>query len=179
MAVAAGVLAALVAVVLLRSGGGGKPAAALAAARLTGPFNMVERVTRSHGYSSLKPGTKDTMTWIFTPVCSSGPCSARVRFTVTSALNPLKGQTATIKLRRSGRVYWGAGRAALSSCQLQPVFGPTRIRFRVTQAKWIGSTWTATRIAGTLTHSSPASSFGLFRCNPSGLTARIGGRAAG
>ena len=176
--IAAVAIAAIAAIVLFR-GGAGKPPAALASARLSGPFNIIERVTSTHGYSSLKAGSTDRLTWTFAPVCKSGACTVRVRFTVTSALNPVKGETATIRLVRSGRVYRGVGKAALSSCQLQPVFGPTRIWLRVTRAAWIDGTWTATRVAGALTHSSPRSSFGLWTCNPSAFTARVGGRAVG
>jgi hypothetical protein len=148
-----------------------KPARPLANARLEGSFDLKLRLTSVSGIGGVQRGSVKEVAWAFQPVCSGGACSVRLQ--IPPSLFGRK--TATIRLQKAGVRYTGSGTAYFATCMLKPVAGSTRVTLTVTGGSWIGGSWRATRVVGSVRYRAPATS-GALRCRASAIDAAVQGR---
>ncbi len=145
----------------------------LRVARLTGDFDMKERVTSSHNFST-RVGSTNESTWTFAPLCRRGACSVRL----TLYYGILGADKLRVRLARSGTVYSGSGTGHVASCSSADVRGTLSVRLRVAKGAWTGTTWRATGVVGTFRISAPGTVFGLTRCPAGWVTRSIRGTLA-
>ena len=152
-----------------------RPPGTLAAARLTGYFDVTERYTSASGLD-LKVGSKDTDSWRFVPQCSKGGCTVRMSFEYTHALTPFEsGHTQKITLTRRGASYSGSARMKALTCMSDPVAGTMSVKINVTKGGWVNGIWRATRFAGNARVEAPAATSGVFRCPTARYAASLRG----
>jgi hypothetical protein len=140
------------------------PAAALG--RLQGQFVIHGKFT-SESFTNKQVGQVETFTWIFTPVCSAGPCPAR--------LNTFAEHQSVIVLKRSRNSYAGKGTAMLVSCGSTRLATTLTVSLHATRARYIDRQWRATALAGTFTESAGAT----FSCAAGGSTQALTGSLTG
>ena len=99
----------------------------LSTARLLGKFNIVEE-KKLHD------------TWTFKPRCSTGACAVKAA---------IKGW-ASFKLSRKSATYKGSFRSKVRCTSSRSVTATVSVRFTIKKAAWVGTTWRATSLAGTL-----------------------------
>ena len=142
----------------------------LAAARISGPFDVALRVTSSRNIDK-KRGAREQGTFTFTPQCRTGVCAVRLHFHFGLA----GGKSLTMRLSRHGAAYDGAKAARLSQCFYKDVQGRLRVHLTVRRAAWINDVWRATRVTGTYRYTFPQATSGIYRCPGGSLTAAITG----
>lgn len=142
----------------------------LAAARISGPFDVALRVTSSRNIDK-KRGAREQGTFTFTPQCRTGVCAVRLHF----HFGLVGGKSLTMRLSRHGAAYDGARAARLSQCFYKDVQGRLRVHLTVRRAAWINDVWRATRVTGTYRYTFPQATSGIYRCPGGSLTATITG----
>ena len=122
------------------------PVPPLLQARVEGTFDARTSFTSKVGYGDY---VAPTFGWEFTPVCTSGPCSVRLRDSFYDDLR--------IKLNRSGASYAGSftGKIGLQ-CQGTPSTSTGSITLRVSKARVVDGEWRATLLEGTMNHQEAA-----------------------
>jgi hypothetical protein len=136
-------------------------------ARLTGTFSVHVKVIQSTGFSGAYTGTQFDEAWVFTPVCSSGPCD------VNWVNNDQKAMTNSL-LSRNGFTYTGISDGDFGvSCgtgqSKVAVSSHLEMTLQVTGGGVSGSAWVATKLTGTLSEVEPASG----SCHASSATDQV------
>ncbi len=144
----------------------------LANARLAGDFDVTTRVTSASGINVHK-GSTDSGSWRFTPACTTGACSTKLRYEYRGA--SFDEHTVRIPLKKSGATYTGSTSTPLVECNFKDVFGTMTVRLEVTKGEWIDGRWRATRVAGKYDYYAPTATAGVFRCPAASITATVRG----
>ena len=144
---------------------------ALAAARLSGTWDVHLKVTKAPSGSSATIGEKTTEAWTFTPKCKAGPCAVVVS-------GELWSHPFTATLTRSGAVYTGTGQAHITHCGSFPlqstnVRNTVTLRLTVKKAKADGQTWSASSLVGTMVLASPYTRAGIYYCPAQSITSSL------
>ena len=148
------------------------PVRPLSEARLLGKFKLMLRVTSATKSAPWRAGERHSASWEFA-LCLDGPCGARLLFgQLLSSGGIYKPE---LRLARTGASYTGRGKATLYQCAVTAVSGTTAVRLQVTEAAWYLGEWRATKIAGTFSHSLPATTSVLRRCPASSFAASFTG----
>lgn len=147
----------------------------LSTARLAGQFTLKQRLTSVSGLEGSKRGDTSTTYWTFKPLCTTGACA--VRLVIPPGL--FGGKTSQIKLAKSGTMYRGAGTAYLTTCSVKAVAGSLSVKLNVTAGAWIDGRWRATRVAGTMSYSTPSTTWSIYRCKAASFTATVRGPLEG
>lgn len=145
---------------------------ALSNARLVGEFDVTTKIASASGID-VNRGETDSGSWRFTPNCSAGACSGRLRYESQGA--SFDTHTVRIPLKKAGAVYKGATTTPLVECNFKDVPGVMSVRLDVTKGAWIDGRWRATRIVGRYDYSAPATTSGIYRCPAARITATVRG----
>lgn len=115
-----------------------------ASARIDGTFEVALRETSRFGYTTF--GTPPTpQRWDFSSTCDEGPCA------VNTTVDGIDG--ASFRLTPGVNGYRGSYRTdTFVRCDGVPITTEVAIRLSVEDAAVVGSVWTATRLAGEITH---------------------------
>jgi hypothetical protein len=133
------------------------PKAPLAAARVTGVYDVRLKATSQYGYAGALGSFTDG--WRFQPGCSTGACDV--------AWNELGHKDRGAKLKRSGTSYHGVDSSTVTgTCNGIKDYGTFDVTVKVTKAAALRDMWLATQIQGTVVVSSAAS----LGCLSSGVT---------
>ena len=145
---------------------------AVSNARLVGEFDVTTKITSASGID-VKRGETDSGTWRFTPKCSAGACSVRLRYEYRGA--SFDSHTVRIALKKAGTVYKGAATTPLVECSFKDVPGVMNLRLEVTKGAWLDGRWRATRIVGRYEYDAPETTSGIYRCPAARITATVRG----
>jgi hypothetical protein len=117
------------------------PTPELADARLDGQYTVKTKYLSQTGYiSTPKPRTLE---WVFTPLCSSGPCDVSWIDLFYSGIRTT--------LRRAGTTYTGADHGYFGgTCASKKTIQGLRVTIRVVAAKAFGGEWVPSRFIGAI-----------------------------
>jgi hypothetical protein len=118
----------------------------LSQAHLDGSFVMKMRFT-SENYSNRKVGDHFREPWEITAKCDTGPCGATLK-THRRGMRP-------VQLTRKGATYSGKGTDTQFSCNDVRATESYSVSVHVTAATYVDGAWTAMKLSGTVTSSSP------------------------
>ncbi len=118
------------------------PVPPLAAARLSGNYNVVGVVVSKSGFTSYPP--KVNLGWHFKPLCATGPCNV--------AWSDLNESSFRATLKRSFGNYSGSDSGNFNSrCASATVTSTLTLQLHVAKAAAKLGAWQATKLVGTLT----------------------------
>jgi hypothetical protein len=144
----------------------------LANARLAGDFDVTTRVVSASG-ANVHKGSTDSGSWRFTPACTTGACSTRLRYEYRGA--SFDEHTARIQLKKAGAIYTGSAKSPLLECNFKDVFGTLTVRLEATTGAWINGRWRVTKVAGKYDYDAPVTISGIYRCPAAHITATVRG----
>ncbi len=135
------------------------PRPPLAAARVSGVFDVALKVRSSYGITGLDDSTS---AWRVTAVCEQGACEIRLR--------DVNGPLPVTELARDGVLYEGGGSGHVGMvCGTVELTSSYDLSLRVVGADTRGGRWRATKLKGTFSHSSAAQ----LGCRSGGATYAI------